>query len=308
MSRQYLRKVSLVVGDQAGEGLDLSELKIRFNVCQWDLQTPNNATIRVWNVSDRTAERARREFTRVILQAGYENGPFGTIFEGSIIQAKRGRENATDTYLDIRAADGDEAYNFAMISTSLTAGATPKARLDAMTKAMEPHGVRPGYTPDLPGGALPRGKVMFGMARDHLRQFAGTTDTKWSIQDGRVQLVPIGGVVPGPVVVLNADTGMVGIPEQTAAGIQVRCLLNPEIKMGRAVQIDNASINRVTLAVDLQGQLQNYFLPKVADDGLYRVIVAEHSGDTRGNDFYSDLTCIAIGDHVTKTLVDRGYG
>lgn len=308
MSRQYLRKISLLVGDEGGQGLDLSELKIRFRVQQWDLLTPNNATIRVWNLADKTAEQVRREFTRVVLQAGYRDGPFGIIFDGSVVQAKQGRENATDTYLDIRAADGDQAYNFAMISTSLTAGATPKARLDAMTKAMEPHGVRPGYAPEIPGGGLPRGKVMFGMARDHLRQLGFSTETKPSIQNGQLQLVPLGGVIPGPAVVLTAETGMVGIPEQTEAGIRVRCLLNPEIKMGRAVQIDNASINRATLAVDLRGQLQNYFLPRVADDGLYRVIVAEHFGDSRGNDWYSDLTCIAIGDPVTKTLVDRGYG
>jgi hypothetical protein len=54
--------------------------------------------------------------------------------------------------------------------------------------------------------------------------------------------------------------------------------------------------------------VQNAFLPRVTDDGFYRTIVAEHSGDTRGNDFYTDLTCIALDDGVTPGLVAKGYG
>ncbi|WP_296597534.1 hypothetical protein [Phenylobacterium sp.] len=307
MSRLYNRKISLIVGDDDA-AIDFSSLRISFRVNQWDLLTPNSATLRVWNVSEATALKVQREFLRIVLEAGYADGPFGTVFSGSVVQAKRGRENATDTYLEIVAADGDQAYNFAIINKSLAAGSTPKDHLNALTGAMGEHGVKQGYAPDLPGAALPRGKVMFGMARDHLRALGQSTDTKPSIQNGQLQLVPIGGVIPGPAVVLTAATGMVGIPEQTYAGIQVRCLLNPEIKMGRVVQIDNASINRTNLSVSLQGQLQNAFLPRVADDGLYRVIVVDHWGDTRKDEWYSDLTCIAIGDPVTKMLVDKGYG
>jgi hypothetical protein len=308
MSRQYLRKVSLVVGDDA-DGLDLSQLRITFTIRQWDLQTPNSAIIRVWNPSDETTSKVQKEFTRLVLQAGYQDGPFATIFDGSIIQAKAGRANATDTYLDLIAADGDEAYNFAVVSKSLAAGSSRKDHVAAATAAMADHGVTPGYQPDDLGGApLPRGKVMFGMARDHLRATTADGDAKWSIQNGQTQIVPLTGVIPGPAVVLNAATGMVGIPEQTQDGIKVRCLLNPEIQMGRAVQINNADINRAPLSVSLQGQVQNAFLPRVADDGFYRTIVAEHVGDTRGNDFYTDLTCIALDDGVTPGLVAKGYG
>lgn len=308
MSRQYLRSVRLLVGDENGDGIELSELRITFAVKQWDLQTPNNAVIRAWNVADHTAELVRSEFTRVLLQAGYEDGPSGTIFDGSIIQAFRGRENATDTYLTIVAGDGDQAYNFAVVNRSLAAGSTAGDRHAALVGAMGEHGVSQGYTPHLPSAGLPRGRVLFGMARDHLADLADSTETKWSIQNGKVDLVPLTGVVPGEAVVLSAATGMIGIPEQTQDGIRVRCLLNPEIKMGRAIQIDNASINRAQLSVSLQGQISNAFLPRVSDDGFYRVIVAEHVGDTRGQEFYTDITAIALDDGVTPGLVAKGYG
>ncbi|MGC8165472.1 hypothetical protein ACP3WT_28400, partial [Salmonella enterica] len=68
-----------------------------------------------------TRQRIEQEFTRIVLQAGYA-GNYGIIFDGSVKQVRRGRENQTDTYLDITAADGDSAYNFAVVNTSLAAG------------------------------------------------------------------------------------------------------------------------------------------------------------------------------------------
>lgn len=308
MTRQYLRRVSLVVGSQAGDALDLSDLRVTFKVRQWDLQTPNNAVIRVWNPADKTAEQVRREYTRVVLQAGYEGGTYGKIFEGTIVQAKKGRANAIDTYLDIVAADGDEAYNFSVVNKTLAAGSSAQERVAAVVGSMNDHGVSLGYVPPLSDQKLPRAKVMFGMARDNLRQLGITLDTKWSIQLGKVQMIPLDGVIPGPIVKINAASGMIGIPEQTEQGIMVKTLLNSEIVMGRMVEINNADINQAQLAVSLQGQVQNYFLPRVADDGLYRVISADHEGDNRANEFYTSLVCIAIGDPVTKTLSDKGYG
>jgi len=304
MADQYLRKVSLVVADQSGSGLDLSELRIKFVVKQWDIQTPNSLSARVYNVSDQTAQLVKDEFTRVVLQAGYDGGNYGVIFDGTIVQARRGRESATDTYLDILAADGDEAYNFAILNASLAAGATPKDRADLSFKAMAEHNVGTGYIADLSGGGLPRGKVMFGMARDELRKIAATTGTTWSIQDGKVQIVPVTSYLPGEAVVLTARTGMIGLPEQTADGIKVRSLLNPRIKSAARVQIDNKSIQNAEL--DLRYTAINFF-PRVTDDGFYRVIAVDHSGDTRGNDFYSDMICIAVDDAVTIGLATKGY-
>lgn len=308
MTKQFKRRVSLVVATDA-EGLDLSELHIQFSVKQWDIQTPNTARVRVWNLSEQTANTVQKEFTRVVLQCGYEGGPLGKIFDGTIIQAKTGKSSATDSYLDIVAADGDQAYSFAVVNTSLAAGATATDQAKAAIGAMSEYDVSEGYMPeDMGDAALPRGVVMFGMARDHLNDISDATDTKWSIQNGEAQIIPLTGALPNTAVVLNSTSGLIGRPEQTQDGIKVRCLLNPEIRMGGRVQIDNASINRAAFQTTLQGEVNNALLPRVADDGFYRVIVADHVGDTRGNDWYSDLICIALDDGVTPGLVAKGYG
>lgn len=294
-AQQFGRKVSLVVGQAYGDALDLSELRIVFRVQRGDLQTPNSLRARVYNVSETTRQRIEKEFSRIVLQAGYA-GNFGIIFDGTIKQVRRGRESQTDTYLDITAADGDSAYNFAVVNTTLAAGSTLSDHVRASCSAMNPYGVTQGYTPDLPNNPLPRGKVMFGMARDFMRGAARTAQAVWSIQDGKVQLVPETSYMPGDIPVITAETGMVGLPEQTQNGITIKMLLNPYIKISRLIQIDNRSIQRYEYSLNVEQQAQNERIAeqaKLQDDGFYYVMTAEHYGDTRGNDFYTDVICLA---------------
>ncbi len=292
---QFGRKVSLIIGQERGDALDLSELRFRFDVRRGDLQTPNSARVRVYNVSADTARRAQKEFTRLVLQAGYP-GNLGIIFDGTIKQVRRGRESQTDTYLDITAADGDSAYNFAVVNTTLAAGSTPTDHVAAACTAMNPYGVTQGYLPKLPENPLPRGKVMFGMARDFMRWTARTCQTVWSIQDGKAIMVPETSYMPGEIPVITAETGMVGLPEQTQNGITIKMLLNPSVKIGRLIKIDNASVQQYEYSLNTGQQAQNQRIEeqaKLQDDGFYYVMIAEHYGDTRGNDFYTDVICLA---------------
>lgn len=297
---QYLRQISLKIGNDT-EALDLSDLRIRFSVRRGDVTTPNSADIRVYNVSPETARKSQlREFERVVLQAGYA-GNYGVIFDGTIKQVRRGRESQTDTYLDITAADGDSAYNFAVMNVSLAAGSTPDDHLQACLQAMASRGITMGEKPNLPTNKLPRGKVMFGMVRDHLDTLAKSTDTSWSFQDGQLTLIPNTAYLPGEAVVVNSATGMVGLPEQTQNGITVKMLLNPSVKIGRRLQIDNKSIQQYRYGVGVLDAERNLWVnasAKIDADGFYKVLVANHVGDTRGNEWYTDVIGISIDDSV----------
>lgn len=408
-----------MVGRDIGAALELSELRVVFTIKRGDLQTPNSARVRVYNVSETTKQRIEKEFSRVVIQGGYE-GNFGIIFDGTIKQVRRGRESQTDTYLDITAADGDSAYNFAVVNTTLAAGSTSLDHVQACTRSMAQYGVSLGYTPfgnpasskptaadieaqkakvddarkaldakqnqqlallakvkdlrlqaealsqagdeagaiallrqaqgvlgqvddidkevnvlylpawqredaklkalqaaaaipDPPAVAqqgLPRGKVMFGMARDFMRWTARTEQCVWSIQDGKAIFVPETSYMPGEIPVITADTGMVGLPEQTQNGITIKMLLNPSVKIGRLIKIDNASVQRYEYSLTVGQQAQNERIQqqaKLQDDGFYYVMIAEHSGDTRGNEYYTEVICLAADATVLPDhFVDKG--
>lgn len=306
-TQQFGRALSLIVSDSNLNGIDLSELRIKFVVKRSDTMTPNVADIRVYNLEEKTAIRIRDEFKRVILQAGYE-GNFGVIFQGNIKQVILGRESATDTFIDIVAGDGDRAYNFAVVNTTIAAGASQGDQVNAAVKAMSDKGVTAGHLGEFSAEKLPRGKVMYGNARNYLRDVAQTSDKTWSIQDEKITFVSKKSYLPGERVVLTSKTGMIGTPQQTNEGVNVKCLLNPNIKIGGRIEINNASIERYKINLSVPNSPANIPAPLTAD-GVYYVLVAEHQGDTRGVDWYTSLICLNV-DITTNPInsVQTNYG
>lgn len=291
---QFLTKATLVVSS-GGKGLDISQQQFRFEVRAADNETPNTAVIRVYNLAESTAKTIIAEFDSVTLQAGFQYGNFGIIFQGNIKQFRRGRERNVDNYLDILAADGDEAYNFGVVNQALAAGSSYSDQLSALSAAMGTNIDPSANNFASTGGILPRGKVLFGMARLYMRNIQRNTSSRWSIQNGTVTLVPLTGYLPGDAVVLNSASGMIGVPEQTDNGIRIDCLLNPLIKIGQRVQINNADINQATIKSQFfPSYTSQYYPASLSYDGIYRVLVAEHIGDTRGNDWQTQLTCLNI--------------
>lgn len=299
MTDQFGREIKLIVGNDDDTGLDLSEFKISFRIEQSDLESPNAARIKVYNLKRETVTRVEKEFKRVCLDAGYD-GNFGTIFLGTIKQTRAGREmgDNTNTYVEILAAEGDLEYCFGQVNLTV-ANATPRRQVEALAGAM---GLPLGYIPDLPFQALARDKVLYGMANLQARYLAKSLNCRWSIQNGKFNLIPDSGYVltSQSVVKINSETGMIGVPEVTQDGIRIKTLLNPKLVIGQIIEVNNRDVTGALLGGGLlyfDGRLEDLpgFLPKVPrGDGLYRIMVSETHGDTRANDWYSDLTCLSV--------------
>ena len=307
---QFGRTCKLLVSSGTS-ALDLSEFRIQFQVHGTDLPTPNMAQIRVYNIGASTSYDIVNGYNSVLLQAGY-GSDYNDIFKGVIVQFKRGRESNVDSYLDIVAADGDEGYNFGVISQSFAAGSHVAAQVDALATSM-------GLTVDpkvydalsnpkaLPaGGVLLRGKTLYGMSRLNLDQLSYNCQARWSIQNGVLTFIPLTGYLPGEAIVLNSQTGMIGVPEATDNGIKIRVLLNPRIRIGCRVQINESDIarypgltggylqNNSNNGVYGKGKIDPFFPAFTTSDGFYRVMSVDHNGDTRGQNWYSDLVCLAV--------------
>jgi len=289
---QYGRVFSLVVSNSALNGVDLSELRCKFVVKRSDTLTPNVADIRVFNVTKELALQISREYKKVTLQAGYE-GNFGVIFQGNIKQVIIGRESGTDTFVDIIAGDGDFAYNFAVVNASLAAGSTLQDQAQVAVASMAPKGVTQGFQGDFPSESLPRGKVLYGNARNYLKVVAETSDKTVSIQDEKVVYISKTSYLPGEAVLLSDATGLIGTPQQTNEGLNVKSLLNPMIKIGGRVKIDSrVVIERQKINFSVPGSPSNIPMP-LSTDGVYYVMVVEYQGDTRGTEWYSSMLCLS---------------
>lgn len=300
MSLLFNRKVGLLVYTPSKNALDLSNMRISFSVTQSDYETPNAAIIRVYNLKPETAQLVKGEYQRVSLQAGYDypNG-YGIIFDGTIKQVLFGHENNVDSYVDILAADGDEAYTNSKINQILAAPHTQTDVLNAVSASMN---LPKGFVMDIPATVAGRNKVLYGMSRDHMRDLAKSVNASWSIQNGKITLISLTSFRPDvAAVVLNSRTGLVGFPEQTPGGINITCLLNPKIRIGGLVQVEAEDINQgfVTtsgplLRAPMRLETMKANIAQLSGAGFYKVLVVEYEGDTRGDPWYSKLVCLAV--------------
>ena len=295
-----------------GTGLDFSAFHIKFSVKRSCGMSPNMADIRVYNVAPETISRIGpgQEFYNVVLQAGYE-GNYGVIFTGNIKQIISGRESATDTFIDLVVGDGDLAYNFSTVNATIGGngvGVTQAQQVAAVAAPMAAMGVTQGYMGPTSTAQLPRGKVFFGSSKDYLRQISDTTNQDWSIQLGKLTLIPVTSYLPGEAVVINSKSGMVGTPQQTNVGINVKCLLNPKIAVGGRIQIDNASVAAFKIDLASPNAAANIPPPTNAD-GIYFVYILEYQGDNRGIEWYCNittLTTIPSGNPINAIPVSYG--
>lgn len=165
---------------------------------------------------------------------------------------------------------------------------------------------------------------MYGMAREQLRTLAGATGSSWHISDGAINMVPLAATLPGDAEVLTSMTGLIGMPQQTINGVTARSLLNPRIKHGGQIKIDNASVQQQAFNISYQPGLANHVFTQEGDgvvsntgldaDGNYKVYSITMIGDTRGQEWYSDLVCVGIdataplaGPYINATASSTGF-
>lgn len=318
MTQQWIRKVRLVVGN-GSEGIDCSDMRIRFMVRTQDSQTPWHADITITNLSNATANKIRKEYHEVYLEAGYQ-GNSAEIFRGEILQVRGpGRESPTDTYLNILASASQKAHSYAVVNKTLAAGHTFRDQVDACLEALKPYGVTAGYITDLGSTKMPRGRAMFGMARNQLRSICMSVGAACFIDGKKLNIVKYGESLPGNATVINSETGMIGMPIQTIEGVEARCLLNPRLKVTSLVKIDEASIQKAKLAVDQvtgtaiasNGAYGNSLQQNMLDfnidpDGTYKILQVTHIGDTRGTEFYTDVLCRSYAHGTSPAAGARG--
>lgn len=291
MTRQYLRYCSVTI-DGASSSMDVSELRCRFQLHPLPFLNPAIGQIKITNLgADKGRAIVKGEFKRIMIDAGYQDG-HGVIFKGNIIQGIYGRESPTDTLTTIIAADGDHGHNFATVNTKHPPGSTPQDHFNTALDALGKYGITKGYIGvDLSTPAYPRSVSLWGMARDVLAQIAKSKDAMVFYDREQVTMIPRNGSRQEGAIVLNSQTGLIGMPTQTTDGVFARCLINPAIRRGSTVFIDQKDVQGGVAEVNFAGNndIGKALLASIAADGLYTVIKYDAIGDTRGNEWYMDL-------------------
>lgn len=324
MADHFLRSVEVEIGgskftydgtlpDNIADGRSEGPgLRIAFEVHQADRSAPGWARVRVFNVSEAGSAPALKVGAPVKISAGY-GGQVSLIFSGQVLQARaKVRETPAEPNhaLVVLAQDHGTARNFAVVNKTLSKGHTHLDRVKACLEPMQALGVKVGYLDEavLSKTKFPRGIALFGGAKDILRALCEGTNTSFSIQNGKAQVISNKGTLPGGPVVLNGNTGLLGLPVQTIQGVEARMQLNGLVRPGGVVVIDSKDIQRGEFSPAYAAAGQNEVLAgvQIAADGRYKVYVVEHYGDTRGATFETAIVCLSVGSLGNAALASRG--
>ncbi|MEY1239800.1 hypothetical protein AB7102_19860 [Providencia manganoxydans] len=264
--RQFGRQLKLVIGNTR-ESLEMTNLRVTFEVKKTLTPEPNPAVIQIYNLnSSHRNLLTSKAFNHAALSVGYDE--LRLIYSGDIIEVNTHRDGE-DFISELICGDGFQAFTSTLVNKTLSAGQRDSDILKENAKAM---GIDTGVT-DLPHDRqLPRGKVMFGDAREVMHKIAKNNRAQWSIQDSQLTVLPNDKVLADHEgFVLSQETGLIGSPEKSDNGLQLTCLCNPALRIGGLVRV--------------QSIMNEY-------NGDFKITELSHTGDFMSDQWYSQMTCI----------------
>lgn len=313
--------------DTASGGIDLSAMRCVFHIEKSTSRKPNLFWARIYNLSPATMAKVI-EMKRVRVSAGYWFANYGVVFDGTVTQYVRGKENPTDTFLDIYGGGTDQAINAASQHQVYLKGSTELQRYEDSRKEqkkLQPE-MQIGQISEalrkIMGRTITRAYVSDSPVSQVQRELEQAHNFNTFVDDNKSQALSRSAYLPGEAVVLSPKTGLVKIPELTPQGIQIDCLLNPKLRIGGLVKIDEALLSGVSYipgtppGEDSKGNPvpgkaaggeisqaarnePSKFVPYLSltrgrFKGTYKIILMKLTGDTRGMPWYCQLICLAL--------------
>lgn len=284
---------------------DTEGLKVEFEIRTGVRQALWFADIAIYNLNSSAANLTITQGMSVTLDAGYMNQPYGTIFDGTIYQPTWERIDVINYKLTLHCivSIGVSTGNFAIGNNA--AGIKQRDAVARMAaKALVPINILPQddvTTTALNATTLSRGTVWFG---DPVKYFEQATKydnlNTWATTQGQQILSLEANPNQAPTVTVGTGLGLIGTPQQTQYGVDLRLLLNPNVLPFTKIQLDQSvTIRQLQQTPNVDG---SNFATSLDQSGTYIVGGVSFVGDTRGNAWYVDVTGFQIRNNLLELL------
>lgn len=267
MADLYDRIASLQV-----DTLVLTGLRFAFKVERTLRPRPGKAEVRVFNLTSSHRDQLDSlDGVATVLDAGYAATGTATLFSGTLRRVSHERLGGNTWVTKIEGEDGGRQRRTARTLRSFRPGTPLRTVFLALAQDF---GVGTGNTSqatasaalDSVGNTVVTGTTLRGGVAEELDRLCGGAGLEWSIQNGALQILPIGASLSGQAIVLSPASGLIGSPTKEQRGrVKFRSLINPEIVPGKQVQLQSRIVS-----------------------GAYRVDKCSWSGDTEGQEWYVD--------------------
>jgi hypothetical protein len=284
-------------------------LRCVFEVQQTLLPALWFCTLSIYNLAPKTRERIMQG-SRVVIEAGFKDGVHGVIWDGPVFQPQWERENVTDFKTTLHCIMGVNELVRQVAIGSVNAF-TAQDDIVRQIAARCENPIPVAYlAPKTDSNGKPNWKQatsvlpepIFGNPRNLLDNIAENNNMQWFYgYDG----IHMGNFLTmastADVITYTPSTGLLGTPQQvkgptisspngstiaTQGGITFRVPLDARMKVTMpplSVRVDNASIRTMLRNI-------GEFPTILEKDGIYKVAGVRHVGDSRGNDWFTEIT------------------
>ncbi len=273
----------LIIGDyQSGNGLLIKDLQVTFDISKStnNKNRTNSASIEIYNLSEESLKVLDTDYPAAVFSAGYlDTGGVKRLFSGQVTNVST-RKSGTDIVTQIQMGSGYTALNHDTLSDVVPPGNNVKDAIEKLRKAIGAD--RGVYNGTNLNNEIIYGYPLSGTPKEMLDELAEKYQLDWQLDDGVLYVHDNDRAATEQfqqAYVLSAFTGLIERPYRVSGdkrrskkdkvkkpGVQMKILLNPEIKAGDIIQIE-------------EGLLK----------GWYKVDSIRHSGGWRSEGWYTEI-------------------
>lgn len=301
MDIQRKRQYRLMIGDyKTGNGLLIDHLQVTFDISKStnNKNRTNSASIEIYNLSDESLKILDTDYPVAIFEAGYlDTGGPKRLFAGQVtnVSTRKStedrssnvttRRSGADLVTQIVLGSGYTALNHDTLSDVVPAGRNVRDAVEHLRKSIGAYrGVYNGTNLNNP---IIYGYPLSGTPKEMLDELAEKYQLDWQLDDGVLYVHDNDRAATEQfqqAYVFSDFTGMIERPYRVSgdirrskkdkakkSGVQLKILLNPDIKAGDIIQIEKGLLK-----------------------GWYKVDSLRHAGGWRSEQWYTELRCSSL--------------
>lgn len=283
MIRQANRLYRLTIGNyQTGEGLLIDQLQVTFDISKStdNKNRTNSAAIEVTNLSEDHLKILDTDYPAAVFEAGYlDSGGVKRLFSGQVTNVST-RKSGTDLVTQITMGTGYTELNHETLSEFVPPGVDVKEAIEKLRVAIGAD--RGVYNGTNLNSELVSGYPLSGTPKEMLDEMAEKYQLDWQLDDGVLYVHDNDRPATEQfqlAYVLSTFTGIIDRPYRVSGdrrrskkdkakkpGMQMKILLNSNIKAGDIIRIDDGLMK-----------------------GWYKVDSLRHSGGWRSESWYTEI-------------------
>lgn len=252
---KFGRNYILEIQTQSGSMLTIEPpFTIEFDITRNILTSANVSSIRVYNLNANHRSQVRKnkndfgDLRLIRLQAGYEKN-LSVIFEGNITQSWSVREgNSFITQLE--SFDGGFAFANSFTNINFPANTSQRSVIETFVQGLSSAGVKPGVIGTFSDPPLPRGNAFSGSTISLLREQTGG---RFFIDNGKAYALSDNECLSGPVMTINAQSGLLGTPVREETIITFDMLFEPRLVLAQLINLQSVD-QAETIRPNFNGQ------------------------------------------------------